>query len=129
MRGIQMVLAMVLLTAALPLSAQGGMGGGQGRGQMQQRQNELLFKGITLSEAQKAKIDSLQAANREAMMTLMQGGGMQDPATREKAATMREAHQKAMRDVLTPEQQLQFDKNVAEMPQRGPGARRPPGGR
>lgn len=131
MRAIRVLVAMALVMVAMPLSAQGGggMGGGQGRGQMQQRQNEMLFKGITLSEAQKAKIDSLQTANREAMMALMQSGGMQDPATREKAMAMREQHQKDLRAVLTPEQQVQFDKNVAEMPQRGPGARRPPGGR
>lgn len=129
MRVMRVVVAVLAVLVAMPVLAQGGMGDGQGRGQMQQRQNELLFKGITLSEAQRVKIDSLQAANREAMMALMQGGGLQDPAAREKAAAMREQHHKDIRAVLTPDQQAQFDKNLAEMPQRGPGARRPPGRR
>jgi Spy/CpxP family protein refolding chaperone len=60
---------------------------------MQQRQNEMLFKGITLTEAQKAKIDSLQAAQRTATQEMMQGGGMQDPAAREKMMEMRQKHQ------------------------------------
>lgn len=129
MRVMRVVVAVLAVLVAMPVLAQGGMGDGQGRGQMQQRQNELLFKGITLSEAQRVKIDSLQAANREAMMALMQGGGLQDPAAREKAVAMREQHHKDIRAVLTPDQQAQFDKNLAEMPQRGPGARRPPGRR
>ncbi len=135
MRAIRMLLAMALVFVAMPAAAQGGMGqggqGGQGRGgQMGQRQNAMLFKDITLSEAQKAKIDSLQSANREAMMAMMQGGGMQDPANRGKAAEMRTKLNADIRAVLTPEQQTQFDKNVAEMPQGGMGqGRRPPGGR
>lgn len=131
MRAIRMLLAMALVLVAVPAAAQGGaggMGGGQGRGQMGQRQNEMLFKGITLTEAQQATIDSLQSANREAMMAMMRSGGMQDPANREKAAEMRRKNMTDIRAVLTPEQQAVFDKNVAEMPQPGPGGqtRRPP---
>jgi Spy/CpxP family protein refolding chaperone len=88
----------------------------------------MLFKGITLTEAQKAKIDSLQAAQRTATQAAMQGGGMQDPAAREKVMEMRRKHQAEVRAVLTAEQQVVYDKNLAEMPQRGPG-RRPPGRR
>lgn len=125
MRAIRILMAMALVFVAMPAAAQGGAGG-QGRGgQMGQRQNGMLFKDITLTEAQKAKIDSLQNANREAMMAMMQGGGMQDPANREKMAEMRTKLQADIRGVLTPEQQVQFDKNVAEMPQPGLG-RRPP---
>lgn len=124
MRAIRMLSAMALVLVAMPLAAQGG-GDGQGRAMQMQRQNEVLFKDITLSEAQKAKIDSLQTANREAMVALMQGGGMQDPATREKAQGMRTQLNADIRAVLTSEQQVQFDKNVAEMPRPGAG-RRPP---
>lgn len=124
MRAIRWILALALVAMALPAAAQ--QGGGRGNQQMgQQRLNEVLFKDITLSEAQKAKIDSLQAANREAMMAMMQAGGMQDPANREKMQEMRRKHYADMREVLTPEQQAQFDKNVAAMPQPGQG-RRPP---
>lgn len=139
MKAIRMLVATALVVVAMPMAAQGGMGGGQGgmgggqggqgRGAMQQRQNEMLFKGITLTEAQRAKIDTLQTAQRTAMQTLMQSGAMQDPAARERVAEMRTKHNNDIREVLTPEQRTQFDKNLAEMPNRGmggPGGGRPP---
>lgn len=130
MRAIRILTAAALVFVASTAAAQGGQGaragGGQGAAEMQQRQNEMLFKGITLSEAQKAKIDSLQAAQRTAQQEMMQGGGMQDPAAREKMMEMRQKHQAEVRRVLTTEQQVIYDKNLAEMPQRGAG-RRPPG--
>ena len=106
----------------------GGMGqGGPGQGGMA-RQNEMLYKGITLTDAQKAKIDSIQAAGRATMQGMMQSGA--DMATmREQMMAMRQAQNTAIRNVLTAEQQVQFDKNLSEMPQ-GPGGmgggRRPP---
>jgi Spy/CpxP family protein refolding chaperone len=109
----------------------GGMGqggpGGMGQGGMA-RQNEMLYKGINLTDAQKAKIDSIQAAGRATMQGMMQSGA--DMATmREQMMAMRQAQNTAIRNVLTAEQQTQFDKNLAEMPQ-GPGGmgggRRPP---
>jgi Spy/CpxP family protein refolding chaperone len=138
MRAIRVLMALALVMTAIPAAAQGGTGGQQGARQggrqgggqqMQQRQNEVLFKGITLSEEQKVKVDSIQTATREATMAMMQGGGMQDPATREKAQELRQKSHAEMRKVLTSEQAVIFDKNLAEMPQMGPGARRPPGGR
>ena len=125
MKAIRMLVATALVLVAVPMAAQGGMGGGQGRGAMQQRQNEMLFKGITLTEAQRAKIDTLQTAQRTAMQEMMQSGAMQDPAARERVAEMRNKHNDDIRAVLTPEQRTQFEKNLAEMPTRGPGG---PGG-
>jgi len=126
----------VLVMVASVAQAQGGMGGGMGGGRpggMGQgggmaRQNEMLYKGITLTDAQKAKIDSIQAAGRATMQGMMQSGA--DMATmREQMMGMRQAQNTAIRNVLTPEQQVQFDKNLTEMPQ-GPGGmgggRRPP---
>lgn len=135
MKTIRMLVATALVLVAMPMAAQGGMGGGQGgmgggqggqgRGAMQQRQNEMLFKGITLTDAQKAKIDTLQTAQRTAMQEMMQSGAMQDPAAREHMTEMRTKHNNDIRAVLTPEQRTLFDKNLAEMPARGPGG---PGG-
>lgn len=136
-RLVGVVVSLMLLAA--PAAAQGagqgggqggrGMGGGQGgerAQQMQQRQNEMLFRGITLSETQRAAVDSIQAAGRERMRAAMQGGGgMQDPQARERMQTMRQEQMAAIRRLLTPEQQAQFDKNQQEMPQPGQG-RRPP---
>jgi Spy/CpxP family protein refolding chaperone len=136
MKAIRMLVATALVLVAMPMAAQGGMGGGQGgmgggqgRGAMQQRQNEMLFKGITLTDAQRAKVDTIQTAQRTAMQEMMQSGAMQDPAARERVAEMRTKHNNDIRALLTPEQRTQFDKNLAEMPNRGmggPGGGRPP---
>lgn len=101
---------------------------GQGRGDpaaMQARQNEMLFNGITLSADQKAKVDSIQAQSRARQPEMMQGGGMRDPEARQRMQQQRQATMAAIRAVLTPEQQVKFDANVAAMP--GPqGGGRPP---
>lgn len=136
MRAIRILTAAALVFVASTAAAQGGQGGRAGGGQggqaMQQRQNEMLFKGITLTEAQRTKIDSLQATSRTAMQAAMQaamqGGGMQDSTARAKVLEMRQKHQAEVRAVLTAEQRVIYDKNIAEMPQRGAG-RRPPGRR
>jgi len=133
---VAMVLAAVATSLmAAPLSAQ-GQGGGRPGGQggpggdpsaMQARQNEMLFQGITLSAEQKTKVDSIQTAARAAQQAAMQGGGMQDPAARERMRTQRQATMTAIRGVLTPEQQTKFDANLAAMPAggRGQGGRPP----
>lgn len=136
MRAMLVGVAVSLMLVAAPAAAQGagqgggqggrGMGGGQAGQQMQQRQNEMLFRGITLTETQRAAVDSIQTAGRERMRAQMQGGGgMQDPEARERMQTMRREQMEAIRRLLTPEQQTQFDKNREEMPQPGQG-RRPP---
>lgn len=136
MKAIRVLVATALVLVSMPVAAQGGMGGGQGgmggqnREAMQQRQNEMLFKGITLTDAQKAKIDTLQTAQRTAMQAMMQGGGMQDPSARERVGEMRTKLNTDIREVLTAEQRTQFDKNLNEMPNRGTampmGGGRPP---
>lgn len=105
----------------------GGMGQGGGMGGMA-RQNEMLYKGITLTDAQKAKIDSIQAAGRATMQGMMQSGADMS-AMRDQMVAMRQAQAAAVRNVLTPEQQAQYDKNLAEMQQNAGGmggGRRPP---
>lgn len=126
MRAIRMLTAAALVLVASTASAQSGQGGmGQGGGQgMAQRQNEMLFKDITLTDAQKAQIDTIQTKAREEQRAMMQGGGMQDPSMREKMTEMRKKQMDAIRVVLTAEQQAIFDKNLAAMPAMG--ARRPP---
>ena len=134
---IRLLLTALALSAST-LTAQGGMGGqppggmGGGRGGMggmMNRQNEMLFKGITLTDAQKAKVDSIQTKGREEMMAMMQGGGMQamqDPGMREHMMQMRAKQMADIRAVLTADQQALYDKNLAEMPQGPGGGRRPP---
>ncbi len=126
--------AFLLVTASFQVEAQGGGGGMRGAGgaQQQQRIRELMFKDITLDEAQTKKIDSIQTATMAKRQEMMQaargggggGGGMQ--AMREQMQTMQAEERKAIRDLLTPEQQTQFDKNVENMPAPGAGRRPPP---
>ena len=134
---IRLLLTALALSAST-LTAQGGMGGQRGMGGqggmggqagMMNRQNEMLFKDITLTDAQKAKVDSIQTKGREEMMAMMQGGGMQamqDPGMREHMMQMRAKQMADIRAVLTADQQALYDKNLAEMPQGPGGGRRPP---
>ncbi|MFM9012464.1 MAG: Spy/CpxP family protein refolding chaperone, partial [Gemmatimonadota bacterium] len=90
--------------------------------------NEMLYKGINLTDAQKAKIDSIQAVGRATMQGMMQSGADMS-AMRDQMVAMRQAQAAAVRNVLTPEQQVQYDKNQAEMQQNAGGmggGRRPP---
>jgi Spy/CpxP family protein refolding chaperone len=125
MRAMRIMATMGLMLMASTAAAQGGgPGGGQGAGQGQ-RMNEMLFKDITLTPEQKTKIDSIQTKQREDSRALMQpGGGMPDSTTRAKMMELRTKSNAAIRAVLTAEQQVIFDKNLAAMPQGG--GRRPP---
>ncbi len=82
-------------------------GGGRGQGMMR-----MMFEGITLTDAQQKSVDSLNAATREKM----QAGGDRRAISEER--------NKAIRALLTPEQQKTFDANVEKM-----RANRPGGGR
>ena len=124
MQAIRILAAAALVLVASTAAAQGGQGGGMGQGGAA-RMNEMLFKDITLTDAQKAKVDSIQTHQREAMQAMMQGGGMQDPGMHEKMTEMRTKTNADIRAVLTAEQQVVFDTNLAAMPQGG-GMRRPP---
>jgi len=106
------VLAALFAFAAPAAYAQGGGGGGQqgGRG----RQMEMLMQGITLTDAQKASVDSIGQAAR-AQMPPMQQGTPPDSAARAKRMEVMQKQIAAVRTVLTPDQQKVFDKNVEDM--------------
>ena len=99
--------ALVVFTAPAAF-AQGG--GGQGRG----RQMEALMQGITLTDAQKASVDSISQAFR-AQMPPMTQGTPPDSAARAKRMEVMQKQFAAIRTVLTPEQQPVFDKNLETM--------------
>jgi Spy/CpxP family protein refolding chaperone len=101
---------MVALAAPAAAFAQGG-GGGQGGGG---RGMQMLMQGITLTDKQKASVDSIGQAFR-AQMPPMQQGTPPDSATRAKTMEVRQKQYAAIRTVLTPEQQTVFDKNLADM--------------
>ena len=102
-------LAGMVALAAPAAFAQGG-GGGQGGGRGMQR----LMQGITLDAKQQASVDSIQKAFR-AQMPPMQQGTPPDSATRAKGRELMQKQYAAVRNVLTPDQQKVFDKNLADM--------------
>lgn len=109
--------ALVLAIAPMANAQAGGGRGGNGGGRGGARMTEMLFKGIDLTDAEKAAIDSIQTAYR-AKMPARTPGQAPDPSAR---AAMRETMQKEtadLRTVLTPDQQKVFDKNVEEMRSR-----------
>lgn len=77
----------------------------------------MLFKDITLSPAQQAKADSIQAKYREQMQALRNGGG--DPQEmRTKRMEMMEKQRDELKAILTDDQKKTFDKNAEEMRQQ-----------
>jgi Spy/CpxP family protein refolding chaperone len=117
-----------------------------------ERGDRALFKGIDLSSAQKAKVDSIRSKYRSESKSLREqmGPEMKNAraarqsgdsakikearegmsASREKMMTLRKQEMGEIRGVLTPAQQSTFDKNVNQQQSRmhdARGARR--GGR
>lgn len=105
------LLAALVAFAAPAAYAQGGGGGGQGRGA---RQMEMLMQGITLTDAQKAQVDSIAQSFR-AQMPAFTPGQPPDSAAQAKRMEIAEKRNTAIRAVLTADQQKVFDKNVADM--------------
>jgi len=122
---IRMIVAAAALAIAVPAFAQGGGGGGGGMqmspAERAARQKDMIFKDITLSAAQSAKVDTIMIEagkkQQEAMMAARSGGG--DMATmRESMQKMNTERNDALKAVLTSdEQKKKFDENVAAMPQ------------
>src|SRR6478752_1709954 len=111
----------------------GGRGGRGGPGMME----HALLKNITLTDAQKARLEQVQqsehasmtadsGARRAAFDAMRKARQSGDTAAakrlmleqRTKMDQQFAAHSAAVRAVLTPDQQTQFDANVAEMKSR-----------
>src|SRR5512143_1512238 len=115
--------AFVALAVGAPRAQAVGGGGGGGR----MRMAEMLFKDITLTDAQKVKTDSVIAHYREMMGPM--GGGMGSPpdsATMAKRREIMSKEQADLRALLNADQVATFDKNLAAMRERM-AQRRPPG--
>ena len=101
--------------------------GGRGRGM------QMLFEGITLTEAQQKQLQDINdkyTAQMRALFPNGRGGGPPDDATRAKIDEIRSKQNAEVRALLTTEQQPIFDKNLAEAKKRREQmGNRPPGGR
>jgi len=119
-----------------PRRDRGGQQGGPG-GRFGQGGQGLLLKDITLSDAQKAQLEQLresQKANMQANHDAMKKQWEEARAARQRgdtaaARTIMERNRPAMeaaraqqiaaiRNILTADQRVQFDKNVADLKQR-----------
>lgn len=104
--------AVLLVAGAVSARAQGGaMQQGQGR-----RPSPLLDN-MMLTDAQKAKIEGINRKYQPEMQAIfesMNNGGDRAEA-RQKRQALFAKMQPEIRAVLTPDQQVIFDKNVAEM--------------
>lgn len=73
-----------------------------------------LLQGITLTDAQKAQVKTINEQHRTELRAIRgQGAGRPDSAQRAAARELARKHHQQLRAVLTAEQQVTFDKNVA----------------
>jgi Spy/CpxP family protein refolding chaperone len=80
----------------------------------------MLFEGITLTEAQQTKVDSITAAyraERQKMMPNGMQGGPPDDSMRQKMREMMDKQNTEIRGILTADQQKVFDANVEKRKQ------------
>ena len=118
--------------ASVPHARREGMLRELGLSQVQQdKVREILDE----QRAQREQLHEKISANRDALHELLEGGSADAAAVGElvlkgrklhqESSALREAEQKAIRAILTPEQQKKFDKSQG--PRRGPGGRPGPG--
>ena len=114
------LVAALLVGAATIASAQGAaQQGGQGRRNMQ-------LDGIELTDAQKSKLDEIQKKYQPEMMALrdeIRNGGDRAELMK-KGSALRDKSSAEIRAILTPDQQVVFDKHTAEMKARMEQAQR-----
>jgi Spy/CpxP family protein refolding chaperone len=95
--------------------AQAQAGGTQQQGERRGGRN-MELNGIELTDAQKVQLEAIQKKYQPEMMSIrndMMNGGDRAELMK-KAADLREKSAKDIRAILTPDQQVVFDKNLAE---------------
>lgn len=110
----------LVLAAGLTLPASAVRAQDAPAGRRPGRRMEMLFKDITLTPEQRAKVDSIQGHYRDQMPSFTPGSPP-DSATRDKVRALFQRERDDIRAVLTPDQQKVYDKNVADMRGRRPG--------
>lgn len=117
---LRILVTAAALAIATPMFAQGG-GGGGGRMDPAARaaaQKAAMFAGITLTAEQTKKIDELQAETAKKQQELRAGGAdMRSEEGMAKMMELRTNERKAIRELLTAEQQPVYDENLKKMPQ------------
>src|ERR1044072_3416060 len=109
---------MTTVAAAQSTEPQQGRGEGRGGGRM----SEWLLKDINLTDAQKDQLKTIREKYVPQQMELRKAvqatGGPPDEATRAKMMALQQKQSAEIRAILTADQQVVFDKNVAAMKAR-----------
>lgn len=114
--------AALLIGAAAMASAQGGNG---------ERRSAMQMNGIELTDAQKVKREEIQKKYEPEMLAIrnqvMNGGDRAE--ARKKFMALQDKAGTEIRAILTPDQQIVWDKNMAELKARAEQMerQRPPG--
>jgi Spy/CpxP family protein refolding chaperone len=117
-------LAFALCAGLTSVAAAQGQPEPQGQGEMRRGggMGGMLLKDITLTDAQKDKIKTIRETYLPRQMELRKAaqatGGPPDEATRSKMMDLQTKQAADIRAVLTADQQVVFDKNLAEMKAR-----------
>jgi len=91
-----------------------GPGGKEGRGgHMRERMQAMLFKGITLTDDQKAALEKLKEEHKSEHKK--DGGDAKKGTAKEERKAAMEKHLAAIRAILTADQAKIFDENVKDM--------------
>jgi len=115
-----MLAAAMFMVVTTVAKAQGGGGGGGNRGAAQMA---AMFKDITLTDTQKAKVDSITKFYQEKSTEIRASANGDMASVQPKMMENTKLRNDALKAVLTDEQKKVFDANVAAMPQ---GRGRPP---
>ena len=98
--------------------------GKQGQGEMRRGggMGGMLLKDITLTDTQKDQIKTIREKYAPRQLELrksVQATGVADDATRARMAELQNQQAAEIRAILTADQQVIFDRNLAEMKARG----------
>lgn len=123
LRRIAVAVAVLAMGAGAAVAQQNpappqGPGGPGGPAAFAQRRVQTLLQGITVTPAQQARIDSIVTA-MTAQMPAFTPGQMPDSASRARRRELTMRQDSTIRAMLTTEQQQVWDRNAANMPQRG----------
>ncbi|MEO6444216.1 MAG: hypothetical protein ABIZ91_13630 [Gemmatimonadaceae bacterium] len=112
-----MYLATVVVGLAVAAPSAQAQGGGAGQGGMRGgagRMMEMLMKDITLDAEQKAKFDAVHEKYAKEMPAMTPGERPDEAAMTKRREVQAKEHAE-MRAVLTAQQRVTFDKNLATM--------------
>jgi len=96
-------------------------GGAERQRGMRGGMRAALFEGITLTQAQQKQVDAIYSKYSEERRALRpdgRGSDRPDDATRSKMRDLQQRQNAEVRAILSAEQQVVFDKNVAERQRR-----------